>query len=1107
VNRSFAVNKSIALALLLAGMALMFSRALPAEVEEPAGLGSPSAKLRAGHHDEVIAAGLAAIERNPADLSAYSWIFLSLEQTGSPADAVSAEHVVQTLERLLQSRPGDAHYLYALGAANLKLGDYAQGCRELRMSISSGADFWEVYEELVNGYAEKDDILETARFLEERLRRSPSDPFLLQAAGVVHYYSSEYGKAFDSLEKARRIFRAQGEKESEVQCLLHLSDVFTYSNDYPGALDRALTGLTLAQELGDKALEAQCLERSAFVWNDLGNDTKAYEACSRALSIAQQLASRKLEILCCRTLGVILLERGDLARAEGHLSRALAYYRRTRALRSQDICLYWLTLLFQDKGDYSRAMACANEALAISRRIGFKTGEAFHLTTIGDIYLSFGNYERALAFNKEALNVAEKYIGKWSREGCLNTIGFVYMELQDYVRALSSFEEALRYIQRIGHRREEARCLYNIGYASFKLGDVDKALSCFVKSVASAKRTGKKIILACNYNRLGDLFRQKELWDKSMAAYAAAAATGREVGQPSVIWEAYAGLGALYAARKDIPAAIECYKKAVAIIEDLRVQLLIREYSSGFFQNKVPVYEALVNLLFESYQRTASADIIEECLYYAEKAKARAFLDDLQKARIDASAMPRDRAEELGLVSQKISRLSAELGDGDTGRSDGVELQERLERLTDEYQRLIAKARAENPRFSGAVLSDPCRLQEIRRKVLDQQTGLIEYFVGDENLFVFLITRDRFSAYRISPHESRLTLKLAANFTQLLSSREIQNADVLPAGRKLYAALIGLAGTECLAGLKNLIIIPDRSLHYLPFEALVPGRDLDVGTSGFHFLMEDYAISYAPSASTLVSILGRERNEGVRSDWLGIGDPVIGRVDTDADRKTAGDDVVFEYYQDKRFVFPRLESASREMESIAGLIAPNCRRIVAGWEATEERIKKLPLGDFRIIHFATHSLLDERVASRSALFLTRDRSSGEDGFLQAREIYGMSLNADLVVLSACQTAGGKMERGEGIQGLARAFFCAGSRSVLASLWNVNDESTSRFMRDYYRYLMRGKTKQEALRLTKIEMSRTRDGRPYHWAAFVLIGEGAAGIPLHRAPWWRRLFHF
>jgi CHAT domain-containing protein/Tfp pilus assembly protein PilF len=1065
------------------------------------------ADLRSGRNAEAISACLGIIERNPSAMSAYAWLFQALEEMPVSARAAAVLMATQRIERLLQEHPGNVYYHYGLGVAYQKQNKFALAREHLRKSISLGGNFRDVYGELVNCYLTKKDIEDTAAFLLARLKQSPDNAFLHQAIGLVHYYSSEYHAAYASLEKARTIFHETGARGDEGQCLLNLSDVFTYLNDYPSALREAQTGLRISRETGDRILETQCLERSAFVWTDLGKDAEAREACQQALTLAREIVCRRLEVLCLRTWGVIFLERGDLASAQDFLSQALAYYQQTTALRSQDICLYWLTLLYKDKGDYSKAMACATEALRISREIGFKTGEAFHLTTIGDIYRSLGNYERALEFNKEALGVAEQYIGKWSREECLNTIGLVYIELHDYARAMDSFKEALEYIRKIGHRREEARCLYNIGFAYFKLGDLPNAFEFFSKSLSAASLAGKKIIQAQNYNRLGDLYRELGSWDKSKDSYVLAQSVGREIGQPTAIWEAYAGLGALFTARKEFPSAIENYKKAIGIIEDLRVQLLLREYSSGFFKSKIPIYEALVNLLFEGAEKKPSAEALEECLYYAEKAKARSFLDDLQKAKIDSSSLPQEKVDELEQISRKISHLSAELNDGSLSPADGAQFREQLEKAEDDYQLFAERARAENPNYSRAVSSEPCRLPEIRRKLLNGETGIVEYFVGEENIYIFFITAGNLSVRRLTPPESRRTLRLVSNYIRLLSSREITNSDVAPAGRKLYDALFGAAGREYLSGIKNLIFIPDRTLYYLPFETLVPGEEPGSGRTSSRFLMEDYGISYAPSASTLVSILERQERITAEADLLSIGNPSFGRTDDIKRVGKNGNDVLSEYYLEKRFVLHPLEFASREMESISRLMAPGSRRIVSGAEATEDRVKKLPLSGYKILHFATHSLLDEMVASRSALVLSADSQSDEDGFLQAREIYNLKLNADLVVLSACQTAGGKMEKGEGIQGLSRAFFCSGSRAVVASLWNANDESTSYFMKSFYGFLTEGKTKQEGLRLTKIKMCRSDEWRPYHWAAFVLIGEGDAIIPLHRLSFWRRLLHF
>ena len=1072
---------------------------------------SPSAivaDLKSGRNAEAVSACLARIERSPADVTAYAWLSQALEGTPPSVRGAAVRMAAERIERLLRQDPENVYFHYGLGVAHQRQNSLALAREHLKKSISLGGDFGDVFRELVDAYRTKQDIEDTAAFLRARLEGSPDNAFLHQAIGRVHYYSSEYQDARASLEKARAMFREKGVRGEEGQCLLYLSDVFTYLNDYPGALRSAQAGLRISLETKDRILEIQCLERSAFVWTDLGKDVEAREACQKALTLAREAACRELEILCLRTLGVISLEKGDLATAQDLLSQALEYYRQTAAVRSQDICLYWLTLLHKDKGDYSQAMACATEALRISREIDFKTGEAFHLTTIGDIYLALGDYERALEYNKDALGLAEQYIGKWSREECLNTIGMVYIELREYGRAMEYFQGALEYIRKIGHRREEARCLYNIGVAHFKLGDFPKALTYFTDSLSAASLAGKRVIQAQNYNRLGDLYRELGSWERSKDSYSMAQGVGREIGQPTAIWEAFAGLGALYAACGEFPPAIESYKKAIGIIEDLRVQLLLREYSSGFFESKISIYEALVDLLYEGHEQRPSAETLEECLYYAEKAKARSFLDDLQKAKVDFTSLPRDQADELEQMSRRISRLSSEFNDDALGPADRAALRERLGKAEDDYQLFIEKVRAENPLYSRAVSSEPCRLPEIRAKLLNGETGIVEYFVGEENIYIFFITAANLSVRRITPPESPRILRLVKNYILLLSSREIENSDIVPAGRKIYDALIGAAGREHLSGIKNLIFIPDRTLYYLPFETLVPGEEPGrPGRAPARFLLEDYGVSYAPSASTLASILERRERPRAEADLLAIGDPLLGRAKDAKHEGNGGSDLLSEYYLEKRFVLHPLQYAAREMESISRLVAPASRRTVSGAAATEDRVKRLPLAGYKVLHFATHSLLDEMVASRSALVLSADPRSGEDGFLQAREIYNLKLNADLVVLSACQTAGGKMEKGEGLQGLSRAFFCSGSRSVVASLWNVNDQSTSRFMKSYYAYLTEGRTKQEALRLTKIKMCHSAAWRPCLWAAFVLIGESDAAVPLRRSSLLRRLVHF
>jgi CHAT domain-containing protein/Tfp pilus assembly protein PilF len=1062
------------------------------------------AALKARKYAEVILACLESIERNPADEQAYFWLNQALEQQEESAGSSAILQVIGRLDHLARDHPDHAHVSYGLGMLHKMQKNFPLARRYFKDAISRGAAFWPVFEEYVTGYQTKNDIDEIAGYLRTLLDRRPSDAFLLQAVGLIQYYSSRFPDALTALEKARAIWHEGGDGVAEGRCLVILSEVLTYSNDYPGALETARQALQKALENGDKWLESRSRESLAFIWHDMGDIAKAEENCRQALALSREIGHRKLESLCMCAMGVIELDRGNLAEAEDLLTRAAEYHRKNGGLRSHAVCLYWRTIVHRQKGDYSRAMSDAKAALEISRRIDFKTSEAFDLTEIGNIHLALGDYERALEFNKEALGLTENPIGKWSREECLNTIGYVYAELEDFGKALEYFQAAYEYIEHIGHRREEARCLYNIGYACFKLGDVPRASEFFKKSLDAADAAGKKIIQVNNYNRLGDLYRLQGAWDKAGTAYGRAQAIGVEIGQPSVIWETCAGLGALQASQKKYEPAIANYKKAIGIIEDLRVQLLLRDYSAGFFESKIPIYEALVNLLFEKEEADPSPEGLAECFAYVEKARARSFLDDLQKTKIDFGALSREENEELETISRRISRHSAGLTNASLGPEARAELRDELEKAKDDFQAFIETAKAKNSVYINAAYRDPRRLSEIRERLLDKETGLIEYFVAGDYLCTFVVTVDGFSVHRLPPRESRDALQLAQDYIRLVSSREIANSDVAPAGRRLYEALLGPVVRKRLNGLKNLIIVPDRALNYLPFETLVTDEGGKTGPAGFRFLLEDYRISYAPSASTLVSILDRGERPEAGMDLLSVGSPLMSGLVEEAGEAKSGENILLEYYRGRRFALQPLEFASREMSSISRRVAREYRSILSRGQATEDRVKAADLAGFKILHFATHSLLDENAAGRSALVLAREAGSIEDGFLQAGEIYNLKLNADLVVLSACQTARGKMGKGEGVQGLARAFFCAGSKSVLASLWNINDRSTATFMKLFYGGLAGGKTVQEALRLAKVEMCRSGNNRPYYWAAFVLIGKGNFGIPLHPASFWSRI---
>jgi CHAT domain-containing protein len=633
-----------------------------------------------------------------------------------------------------------------------------------------------------------------------------------------------------------------------------------------------------------------------------------------------------------------------------------------------------------------------------------------------------------------------------------------------------------------------------------------EALCYFLMSLKDAELQGKKSIKGYNYNRLGDLYYKQEDYHKSEQCYYNALSFGHKIGHPDIIWEAHSGLGLIYTSQKQFSRAVKQYKKAIEVIEDLRSHILIREHSSGFFKSKIHIYGQLVNLYFDLHTIDPSKGYDKECFYYVEKAKARVFLDDLREIKPDFKTIltSQERQNEIESLSKMISYIMTRLNSSSLDRSEKAELLNKLEKAEDNIQSAIEIAKKENPDYIKSFHNEPLRVDKVQNKLLDEKTMLVEYFAGEKNLFIFFITQDDISVFRLPYDVSESTQELVENYVKLLSSKDISDSDCKFVGRSLYERLFLPQKNKLRADIKNLIIIPDRYLYYLPFEML-SHKESGIKNK-FIFLVEDYNISYAPSASTLISILHKEKKAGNQKDLLVIGDPVYNSGKEQMDEAIDSDDILYDYYQ-KRFDIHPLSFAIKEVKSISSLIKNGSKLIICQEKATEENVKKLSLIEYKIIHFATHSLLDDKVANRSALVLTLDDDPVEDGFFQVREIYNEKLDSDLVVLSACQTARGKMEKGEGIQGLPRAFFYAGAKSVLSSLWNINDRSTAEFMKHFYKYLSHGKTKQEALRLTKIKMLHSKYNHPYYWAAFVLTGDSDSIISLSKKPFWEKLLIF
>jgi CHAT domain-containing protein len=425
-------------------------------------------------------------------------------------------------------------------------------------------------------------------------------------------------------------------------------------------------------------------------------------------------------------------------------------------------------------------------------------------------------------------------------------------------------------------------------------------------------------------------------------------------------------------------------------------------------------------------------------------------------------------------------------------------LQDELKKAGAEREELEREIRRQHPSYAEIRYPAPLRAEAVRA-LLDEQTAMLEYFLGQENSFLFVVTRESVASFRLPKADEigRLTQELREAI-KTPGRREFNS--FTRASHRLYQTLVAPA-SDALAGKKRLLIVPDGALHYLPFEALMV-KSAEAGAEP-DYLLKRWAVGYAPSASVLASLRrntrGAEDNRG--KQFLAFADPVYeAGVQNDlAAKKPASNSMMQNTValatrslldNDARLDLTRLAHSRREVTEIARRYRPEQVALFLGQEAKEENVKTASaLASARRIHFATHGLISERRPQYSGLVLTLDDDPREDGLLQVYEIFNLKLQADLVVLSACQTGLGQQLKGEGIIGLTRAFMYAGAPSVVVSLWRVADASTAELMVGFYQHLDRGADKAEALRRAKLElMKNPRYAHPYFWAPFVLTGE-------------------
>jgi CHAT domain-containing protein/Tfp pilus assembly protein PilF len=749
--------------------------------------------------------------------------------------------------------------------------------------------------------------------------------------------------------------------------------------------------------------------------------------------------------------------------------------------------------IYYDLNDLDRALEYLNQALSIRHAAG-DLAEAFTLAAIGHVYRALGQPARAVEHYQKALPIMRAMGDRQGEASDLNNMGKAYALQGDQQKAIESYNQAMPIMRAVGDRRGEAATLSNLGELERALGHPSKALEYFGQALELQRAVRDPI--------------------GAIATLYGVARTERD-------------LGHLEEARSRIESALDA-------VESLRAGVSNQQLRSSYLASKEDYYGFYVDLLMRMDSRDRSVGYAALALQASERARARSLLEVLNEARadiregVDPSLLDResDLRRQLNARTERLTRLLSKPHNDD----DAETAKREVASLLNEYEEVQSQIRVQSPRYSSLAQPVPLSLGEIQQNVLDRETALLEYSLGEEKSYLWAVTPDSIKAYEL-PKRAEVE-SAARRVYELLTvrSRAVPNetpeqeqarfskadADYTQAAAGLSQMILGPAAAEL--GPKRLVIVTEGALQYVPFAALPAPRAKRVGLQDRAApvsprdrlpapptrtpLAVDHEIVSLPSASVLAILRRETAGRPAASKTVAVladpvfrpDDPRLGRfAKTQTEKLQDGNAAALRSAEESGLQgFVRLRFSRAEADAVAMLASDGARLEAVDFEANRAAATSADLRDYRIVHFATHGLINSLHPDLSGIVLSLVDKQGrqQDGFLRLYEIYNLRLNADLVVLSACQTALGKEIRGEGLIGLTRGFMYAGAPRIVASLWRIDDRATAELMKRFYEGMLRqGLSPAAALRAAQVSMWKDRRwAKPHYWAAFTIQGE-------------------
>lgn len=941
----------------------------------------------------------------------------------------------------------------------------------------------------------------------------------------LYFQLRDKEKCFAYCLRARKEFAASTDRYIQLLVYTYEMAYRTTFENYTDLDELAAKGVQVARDLGFTANVVSLTVNYGIHLHNRGELSHSMKVLHEGLKLAREFKMPEFEGTANEQLAEIYFALADLDQSLHFRLKAVDCFSQAKSGLNLLANQVGIAIIALRKGEYQKASDQFHRLLESARQLKSKINEGNILHNLSLLAVETGDYEKAMDYNDQSLRAFDGNPSPIYQIQAINHKINLMVEYYKDRKALDLSEKVIAQVQTFPDKRYECYLRTNYATALSYFGEYEKALAQYETILSLWQRVGDRYGEGHTLVRMGSVASFLKQPERARESFLKALPICQAAFSYDNVASCYLGLAVLDRDAEKYFAALEKSLKAIEINESLRTNFQDQQARSKLLSKKLEYYEFHIDLLMRMHHQDPSKGYNRQAFEFSDRTRARSLAELLTEARVDIrqgvspDLLDRERSlreqfQARALEMQQVTQQNAP--------PDQIEAVEKdLRSISEHYQQVQTEIRRQSPRYAQLTQPQGIDVASLQKNILDADSALVEFSLGKESSYVWVLTTTGIESKSL-PNRAEIE-PLARTVYELLTARQAKMTGtsverlerIAQADTEYWKASARLSellfqGLKLPATKKRLIIVPDGALNYVPFAALprwtTPERSSTKTTSTPVVLLQDFEMVNLPSAS-VIGLLRKELSERRQpSKQIAIfADPVFEVTDvrvTPAKTEPApGSSDQLEHHRIDLSTLKRLVFSRQEALGITSLVPQDQYSLALDFKANLPTVQSSELADYRILHFATHGILNTTIPEISGLVLSLVTPGGEsqNGYLRLTDVYNLSLQSELVVLSACQTGLGKEIKGEGIIGLTRGFMYAGTPRVVSSLWMVDDSVTAELMKQFYAGILGPKRLSPAAALRQAQLGLARKGRrrfPYYWAAFQVQGEWNP-MPAHK----------